>query len=91
MEDEAKKHGYSVLFGSSDENLENSQRLIDTFINRQIDGFIIAPAEGTASQLEYLKKPIFLSYSLTVILRVWKPVMWLSIILMQLIRLPSCC
>ncbi|WP_286859848.1 MULTISPECIES: LacI family DNA-binding transcriptional regulator [Sphingobacterium] len=55
IEDEAKKYGYSVLFGSSDENLENSQRLIDTFVNRQIDGFIIAPAEGTASQLEYLK------------------------------------
>lgn len=55
IEDEAKKHGYSVLFGSSDEDLENSQRLIDTFVNRQIDGFIIAPAEGTVSQLEYLK------------------------------------
>lgn len=55
IEDEAKKRGYTVLFGSSDENLEKSQRLIDTFINRQIDGFIIAPAEGTAFQLENLK------------------------------------
>lgn len=55
IEDEAKKRGYTVLFGSSDENLEKSRRLIDTFTNRQIDGFIIAPAEGTASQLENLK------------------------------------
>lgn len=55
IEDEAKKYGYTVLFGSSDENLEKSQRLIDTFINRQIDGFIIAPAEDTVVQLEKLK------------------------------------
>ncbi len=55
IEDEANKRGYTVLFGSSDENFEKSQRLIDTFLNRQIDGFIISPAEGTESQLQYLK------------------------------------
>lgn len=54
IEDESKKKGYTVIFGSSDENFKNSQRLIDTFINRQIDGFIIAPAEGSEEQLHYL-------------------------------------
>lgn len=54
IEDESNKKGYTVIFGSSDENPENSQRLMDTLINRQIDGFIIAPAEGTEMQLKYL-------------------------------------
>lgn len=56
IEDESKKKGYTVIFGSSDEDPVNSQRLMNTLINRQIDGFIIAPAEGTESQLTYLKE-----------------------------------
>jgi LacI family transcriptional regulator len=56
IEDESKKKGYTVIFGSSDESMKKSQRLMETLINRQIDGFIIAPAEGTEPQLEYLEK-----------------------------------
>lgn len=56
IEEEAKKRNYTVIFGSSDENPEKSQRLIDTFIKRQIDGLIIAPAEGTEPQIQYLKE-----------------------------------
>lgn len=56
VEEESKKKGYTVVFGSSDESIKKSQRLIETLINRQIDGFIIAPAEETEQQLAYLKK-----------------------------------
>lgn len=56
IEDEAKQHGYTVLFGSSDESVEKSQGLIDTFLNRQADALIIAPAAGTESQIRALKK-----------------------------------
>lgn len=56
IEDEAKKHNYTVIFGSSDENLEKSQDLINVLLNRQVDGFIIAPSEGSENQIKDLKK-----------------------------------
>lgn len=56
IEDTAKQHGYTVIFGSSDESMEKSQDLIDTFLNRQVDGLIIAPAAGTEHQVQMLQK-----------------------------------
>ena len=54
IEDEAKKHNYTVIFGSSDETAEKSWDLINVLIKRQVDGFIIAPSEHSESQMEYL-------------------------------------
>ncbi len=56
IENESNKAGYTVLFGSSDENAERSRQLIDTLVNRQIDGIIIVPAEGSENQLKYLQE-----------------------------------
>jgi LacI family transcriptional regulator len=56
IEDEAKKFGYTVIFGSSDERADKSGDLIETFINRQVDGLIIAPAEHTESQIKTLRR-----------------------------------
>jgi len=56
IEDEARKQGYVVFFGSSDENAEKSQSLSSVFLNRQVDGFIIAPAEHTEDQIKVLQK-----------------------------------
>lgn len=56
IEDEARKHGYIVIFGSSDESAEKSQLLIDVFLNRQVDAFIIAPTENTEQQISALQK-----------------------------------
>jgi LacI family transcriptional regulator len=56
IEDEAKKEGYIVIFGSSDENAKKSQDLINVFFNRQVDAFIIAPAENTEQQIIELQK-----------------------------------
>jgi LacI family transcriptional regulator len=56
IEDEARKHGYVVIFASSDESAEKSQLLIDVFLNRQVDAFIIAPSENTESQIKTLQK-----------------------------------
>lgn len=56
IEDEAEKNNYTVLFGSSDENPEKSWKLINIFLNRQVDGFIIAPAEHSEEHIEYLLK-----------------------------------
>lgn len=56
IEDEASKLNYTVIFGSSDEKHEKSWQLIQFLINRQVDGFIIAPTEGSEEQIKYLKE-----------------------------------
>ena len=56
IEDEAKKHDYTVIFGSSDENASKSRDLIQFLTNRQVDGFIIAPAEDSEKDIKLLKK-----------------------------------
>jgi LacI family transcriptional regulator len=55
IEDEADKKNYTVIFGSSDENAQKSWKLINALVDRQVDGFIIAPAENTESNLTYLE------------------------------------
>jgi LacI family transcriptional regulator len=54
VENEALKQGYTVIIGSSDEEVQKSELIINTFLKRQVDGFIIAPAEGTNGQIETL-------------------------------------
>ncbi|MGF6847334.1 LacI family transcriptional regulator [Chitinophaga sp. W3I9] len=56
IEDEAKKHNYNVIFGSSDENVDKSQDLINVLVNRQVDGLIITPTEGSEQQILQLKE-----------------------------------
>jgi LacI family transcriptional regulator len=59
IEDEANNFGYTVVFGSSDEDDFKSQSLINTLLNRQVDGFIIVPSEGTSTQMRNLIKKRF--------------------------------
>lgn len=54
VEDEAKKYGYTVIFGSSDEKATKSHDLIKFLLNRQVDGFIITPTEGSEDQIKLL-------------------------------------
>lgn len=54
IENEAEKFNYTVIFGSSDENPERSQKLMDVLINHQVDGLIITPTEHSEEQLQYL-------------------------------------
>ncbi len=56
IEDEANKQGYTVIFGSSDENSGKMGSLVDILINRQVDGFIIVPAEGTDLQIKVMQE-----------------------------------
>lgn len=56
IENEANKFGYTVIFGSSDEDMVKSEALINTLQNRQVDGFIIVPAEGSSLQIQMLIK-----------------------------------
>ena len=56
VEDEAAKNNLTVLFGSSDENPAKFEKLVNTFLNRYVDGLIIAPGEHTIEQVRYLQQ-----------------------------------
>ena len=56
VEDEAKRNGYTVIIGSSDENADKSRDLLNVLINRQVDGFIIVSSEDSAEQVRDLKE-----------------------------------
>ena len=56
IEDEAAKFNYTVIFGSLNENYSKFASLIDSFINRQVDGLIIAPSEGCSKHIKSLLK-----------------------------------
>jgi LacI family transcriptional regulator len=56
VEDEAKRNGYTVIIGSSDENADKSRDLLDVLINRQVDGFIIVSSEHSEQQIHYLNE-----------------------------------
>jgi len=59
IEDEANNFGYTVVFGSSDEDDFKSEALINTLLNRQVDGLIIVPSDGTSGQMRSLIKKEF--------------------------------
>ncbi len=56
IEDEAEKLNYTVIFGSSDENAQKFGKLVDTFLNRQVDGLIIAPPENAENEIFRLQQ-----------------------------------
>lgn len=51
IEDKASQNGYTVLFGSTDENPEKLSALVKVFINKGVDGLVIVPCEGAESSI----------------------------------------
>ncbi len=47
IENESARHQYTTLFGSSDENKKKFEQLVNTFVNRQVDGLILSPPAGS--------------------------------------------
>ncbi|MFW6248347.1 MAG: LacI family DNA-binding transcriptional regulator [Bacteroidota bacterium] len=56
IEDEAAKHNYTVIFGSSDEDCSKSSALMEALLNRQVDGLLITPTEGCSEKIQSLTK-----------------------------------
>ncbi|MCH5715298.1 LacI family DNA-binding transcriptional regulator [Niabella hibiscisoli] len=59
IEDEGAKYGYTVIFGSSDEDLVKFETLTNAFINRQVDGLILLPPAGSEPLLLRLQQMRF--------------------------------
>ncbi|MXN89713.1 substrate-binding domain-containing protein [Flavobacterium sp. Sd200] len=56
IENESKQKGYTLIIGSSDENVQKFEGLINMFCDRQVDGLIIAPVEGAEDCLQKMQK-----------------------------------
>ncbi len=54
IEDRANEFNYTVLFSSSDEDLESTKRLINVLINKGVDGLIIVPCDGSEEVIKSL-------------------------------------
>jgi LacI family transcriptional regulator len=63
VEDEADKHHYKVLYGSTEDNTEKAKGLLEVLKYRQVDGYIITPTKNLDKEIELLReagKPIVL-------------------------------
>jgi LacI family transcriptional regulator len=58
IENEAAKNGYQLMIGSSDENPQKLQQLVDVFISCQVDGLIVVPVKGGEHIFEKRKEQI---------------------------------
>ena len=54
LEDEAARKGYTVLFGSSDENKDKMNRIVGNLINKGVDGLIIVPCNNSEKSISSL-------------------------------------
>lgn len=54
IEDEADRHGYTVIIGSSDEQPGKFRKILDALANRQADGLILSPPGEAAPQITTL-------------------------------------
>ncbi|MCU7549438.1 LacI family transcriptional regulator [Chitinophagaceae bacterium LB-8] len=63
VEEEADKFGYTVMFCNSENNEGKARNVLGTLLDKQMDGYIIAPTSGMVNEIENLvreKKPIVL-------------------------------
>ncbi|APQ18773.1 LacI family DNA-binding transcriptional regulator [Maribacter hydrothermalis] len=56
IEDEAFNQDYTVIFGSSDEKMEKFDKVLELLLDRQVDGLIIAPPQGSKQSILKLKE-----------------------------------
>ncbi|MEK8127566.1 substrate-binding domain-containing protein [Paenibacillus filicis] len=56
-EDTAKRLGYKLLFGNSDENYAKEKDYVDMILSTRVDGVLFAPTgDGSAAHLQQLQK-----------------------------------
>ncbi|HKI88120.1 MAG TPA: LacI family DNA-binding transcriptional regulator [Draconibacterium sp.] len=56
IEREASRHGYRIIFCSSDEKAENAKQQIEMLLQGQVDGFIISPPNGSEEPIKLLER-----------------------------------
>ena len=56
IEREASRHGYRIMFCSSDEKAVNARQQIEMLLQGQVDGFILSPPNGSEEQIKLLER-----------------------------------
>ena len=59
IEKKAKEHGYTVIFSSSNEDPKMEAELIQSMLNRQVEGLIIASTQQNQKEIRSLKNGNF--------------------------------
>lgn len=54
IEDKAYKHGYKIIYSSTENDIEKAKGLFRMFKSRQVDGYIIAPMLGMEDDIKDL-------------------------------------
>lgn len=54
VEDRASELNYTVLISSTDENLKNTERLVDVLLNKGVEGLILVPCDGSKKLIQKL-------------------------------------
>jgi LacI family transcriptional regulator len=55
VEDAASRAGFNVIFCNSDESLEKESNYIHLLLQKQVDGFLLVPAQGNSHSLEAIR------------------------------------
>ncbi len=59
VEDRANELNYTVLISSTDENFENTERLIEVMQNKGVEGLIVVPCDGSEELIRNLYESNF--------------------------------
>ncbi|NLO71295.1 MAG: LacI family transcriptional regulator [Porphyromonadaceae bacterium] len=59
VEDRANELNYTVLISSTDENFENTERLIEVMQNKGVEGLIVVPCDGSRELIKGLYESNF--------------------------------
>lgn len=54
IEEKANQYGYKILYGSTGNFPDKAKELMQMFIDRRLDGYIIAPTEGIRDEIDQL-------------------------------------
>jgi LacI family transcriptional regulator len=54
IEEEAERHGYKVLYCSTENNPQKGRELIQMMLKQQVDGYLITPAPGMEKDIQQL-------------------------------------
>lgn len=57
VEDVARRSGYAVILGNSDESVDKERQYVDVILQNRVDGLLLAPAgQGSRKALEILRQ-----------------------------------
>jgi len=54
LEKAANLHGYTVLFGNTEEDPEQFSRLVQSFLEKEVEGFVVVPCQGSGATMRQL-------------------------------------